>query len=84
MINPYHVHVRRKTAMDTKHFVRMSLQLYQVDYKSFLLDFKSLPVTEDENRSSEELSGNCTVTVGKGHYGMRGTSEGHKKVMIWA
>ena len=58
VINPYHVHVRRKTAMDTKHFVRMSLQLYQVDYKSFLLDFKSLPVTEDENRSSEELSGN--------------------------
>ena len=44
--------------MDTKHFVKMSLQLYQVDYKSFLLDFKSLPVTEDENRSSEELPGN--------------------------
>jgi len=57
VINPYHVHVRRKTPMDTKHFVKMSLQLYQVDYKSFLLDFKSLPVTEDENRSSEELPG---------------------------
>ena len=51
------MHVRRKTTLDTKHFVKMSLQLYQVDYKSFLLDFKSLPVTEDENRSSEELSG---------------------------
>ena len=57
VINPYHVHVRRKTVMDTKHFVKMSLQLYQVDYKSFLLDFKSLPTTEDESRSSEELSG---------------------------
>ena len=67
MINPYHVHVRRKTAVDTKHFVRMSLQLYQVDYKSFLLDFKSLPVTEDENRSSEELSGNQRFTYSHSH-----------------
>ncbi len=32
-----------------KHFVRMSLQLYQVDYKSFLLDFKSLP-NDDDNK----------------------------------
>ena len=34
-----------------KHFVKMSLQLYQVDYKSFLLDFKSLPT--DENNVAE-------------------------------
>ena len=26
-----------------EHYVKMSLQLYQVDYKSFLLDFKSVP-----------------------------------------
>ena len=25
------------------YYVKMSLQLYQVDYKSFLLDFKSVP-----------------------------------------
>ncbi len=53
MINPYHVHVRRKKPAATKHFVKMSLQLYQVDYKSFLLDFKSLPAGEDETKSSD-------------------------------
>lgn len=29
----------------------MALQLYQVDYKSFLLDFKSLPVDANEEAS---------------------------------
>lgn len=46
VINPYHVHVRRRNPV-VKHFVKMSLQLYQVDYKSFLLDFKSLPTDEN-------------------------------------
>jgi len=41
IINPYHVQVRRKNPGNAK-FVKMSLQLYQVDYKSYLLDFKSL------------------------------------------
>jgi len=54
VVNPYHVHVRRKNPLVAK-YVRMSLQLYQVDYKSYLLDFKSL--LEDE-KSSE--------TVGEG------------------
>lgn len=45
VINPYHVQVRRKNPANAK-FVKMSLQLYQVDYKSYLLDFKSL-VEED-------------------------------------
>jgi 5'-AMP-activated protein kinase catalytic alpha subunit len=59
VINPYHVHVRRKNPVTTKHFVKMSLQLYQVDYKSFLLDFKSLPVTDEENKNSDvDLSEN--------------------------
>ena len=54
MINPYHVQVRKKLDKDEaeeeagggtgeQHYVKMSLQLYQVDYKSFLLDFKSVP-----------------------------------------
>lgn len=39
-----------------KHFVKMSLQLYQVDYKSYLLDFKSLQQNEEnkENRDGEQ------------------------------
>jgi len=41
VINPYHVQVRRKNPGNAK-YVKMSLQLYQVDYKSYLLDFKSL------------------------------------------
>lgn len=48
VVNPYHVHVRRKNPLVAK-YVRMSLQLYQVDYKSYLLDFKSL--LEDEKSS---------------------------------
>jgi len=48
VVNPYHVHVRRKNPIVAK-YVRMSLQLYQVDYKSYLLDFKSL--LEDEKSS---------------------------------
>lgn len=30
----------------------MTLQLYQVDYKSYLLDFKSLPSEEDEGKQT--------------------------------
>lgn len=39
----------------TEKYVKMSLQLYQVDYKSYLLDFKSLSGekedTDDESSS---------------------------------
>lgn len=46
MVNPYHVQVRhRKTPVSD--YTKMSLQLYQVDYKSYLLDFKSLSSEED-------------------------------------
>ena len=79
MINPYHVHVRCKKTEDRDHFVKMSLQLYQVngidclyhlscfkrqtfcfqvDYKSFLLDFKSLPLSDDNaHDSTKALAG---------------------------
>lgn len=46
VVNPYHVRVRHKKATDTE-YTKMSLQLYQVDYKSYLLDFKSLSSEED-------------------------------------
>jgi 5'-AMP-activated protein kinase catalytic alpha subunit len=42
VVNPFHVRVRRKNPMSEKLFTKMSLQLYQVDQKSYLLDFKSL------------------------------------------
>ncbi|KAI1289936.1 5'-AMP-activated protein kinase catalytic subunit alpha-2 [Halotydeus destructor] len=50
-VNPYHVRVRRKTEAGRKQ-TKMSLQLYQVDYKSYLLDFKSLPNSDEEGSGS--------------------------------
>lgn len=46
IINPYHVRVRRRNPT-AGALAKMSLQLYQVDYKSYLLDFKSLSAEED-------------------------------------
>lgn len=40
-VTSYHVRVRRKNPVSGK-YVKMSLQLYQVDQKNYLLDFKSL------------------------------------------
>ncbi|GAB0092332.1 5'-AMP-activated protein kinase catalytic subunit alpha-2 [Sergentomyia squamirostris] len=52
IINPYHVRVRRQNVSNAK-YVKMSLQLYQVDAKSFLLDFKSL--TSDEVEQGDDV-----------------------------
>ncbi|EEB10280.1 5'-AMP-activated protein kinase catalytic subunit alpha-2, putative [Pediculus humanus corporis] len=49
VINPYHVRVRRKHSVNG--FTKMSLQLYQVDFKSYLLDFKSLSSDSEEAES---------------------------------
>lgn len=48
IINPYHVRVRRHNISPEKQDMKMSLQLYQVDAKSYLLDFKSLTNEEVE------------------------------------
>uniref|UniRef100_A0A7E4ULI5 non-specific serine/threonine protein kinase n=1 Tax=Panagrellus redivivus TaxID=6233 RepID=A0A7E4ULI5_PANRE len=49
MLNAYHVIVRRKTGdpAESELKPKMSLQLYQVDQRSYLLDFKNL-IDEDE------------------------------------
>ncbi len=54
MVNPFHVRVRRKNPVNEK-YAKMSLQLYQVDYKSYLLDFKSLSSEENEQMSSSMI-----------------------------
>ncbi|XP_038049586.1 5'-AMP-activated protein kinase catalytic subunit alpha-2-like isoform X2 [Patiria miniata] len=46
VVNPYHVYVRRTNVVSGSIF-KMSLQLYQVDNKSYLLDFKSLSNTRN-------------------------------------
>ncbi|XP_044286090.1 5'-AMP-activated protein kinase catalytic subunit alpha-2 isoform X3 [Varanus komodoensis] len=53
VVNAYHLRVRRKNPV-TGNYVKMSLQLYQVDNRSYLLDFKSIDddVTEQRSGSS--------------------------------
>ena len=54
IVNAFHVRCRKKNPV-TGRLNKMSLQLYQVDYKSYLLDFKSL--------SSESESGTTTPAL---------------------
>lgn len=58
IVTPYHVRVRRKNPV-TGRFSKMSLQLYQVDQKSYLLDFKSLSNVDihESMSSSSSLEG---------------------------
>ncbi|XP_034311307.1 5'-AMP-activated protein kinase catalytic subunit alpha-2 isoform X12 [Magallana gigas] len=58
IVTPYHVRVRRKNPVSGR-FSKMSLQLYQVDQKSYLLDFKSLSNVEihESMSSSSSLEG---------------------------
>ncbi|KAH8379572.1 hypothetical protein KR009_005653 [Drosophila setifemur] len=56
IINPYHVRVRRQN-VKSGLFSKMSLQLYQVDAKSYLLDFKSL--TNEEVEQGDDVIMEC-------------------------
>jgi len=42
VINPYHVHVRRKRSAERDHHIKMSLQLYQVECNLILCKFAVL------------------------------------------
>lgn len=57
IVNPFHVKVRKHNTVTGK-YVKMSLQLYQVDYRSYLLDFKSLSSTEspEQNKGFDSLT----------------------------
>ena len=71
IVNAFHVRVRRKNAVTGK-YVKMTLQLYQVDYKSYLLDFKSLPSTEIQDENKEDngsSSGNNASGSGNSNSG---------------
>uniref|UniRef100_A0A914WZX7 non-specific serine/threonine protein kinase n=1 Tax=Plectus sambesii TaxID=2011161 RepID=A0A914WZX7_9BILA len=60
-LNPYHVIVRKKTGAETAtEQPKMSLQLYQVDQRSYLLDFKSLV---DEEPGSGSSSRHASVSM---------------------
>lgn len=57
VVNPFHVRVRRKNPM-TGGYVHMALQLYQVDYRSHLLDFKIICNESSENPVAEKKGKN--------------------------
>lgn len=59
IINPYHVRVRRANVTPGETHVKMSLQLYQVDAKSYLLDFKSL-TNEEVEQGDDVIMDNST------------------------
>lgn len=56
VLSPYHVRVRKMNK--DGHYVKMSLQLYQVDLKSYLVDFKSL--TNEEVEKNEDVLASLT------------------------
>lgn len=69
MANPFHIRVRRLNPVTGK-YVKMTLQLYQVDYKSYLLDFKSLANSEDtwEQQSTTSSTGDVnSVSSSQSH-----------------
>ncbi|XP_076307208.1 5'-AMP-activated protein kinase catalytic subunit alpha-2-like isoform X1 [Tachypleus tridentatus] len=67
-VNPFHIRVRRKNPVTSK-YVKMSLQLYQVDYKSYLLDFKSLD-SDDNLDSSSMTSSTDSAAFNQCHHTM--------------
>ena len=56
IINPFHVKVRKKN-IRSGQYAKMSLQLYQVDSKSYLLDFKSISKDNIEDSQENTMSG---------------------------
>uniref|UniRef100_A0A0R3RXA2 non-specific serine/threonine protein kinase n=1 Tax=Elaeophora elaphi TaxID=1147741 RepID=A0A0R3RXA2_9BILA len=62
IFNPYHIIVRKKPEYSTHEPPKMSLQLYQVDQKSYLLDFKSL-VDEDTGSASSSRHASVSMPV---------------------
>ncbi|XP_013777026.2 5'-AMP-activated protein kinase catalytic subunit alpha-2-like [Limulus polyphemus] len=58
---PYDIMSEVYRAMKALDFVKMSLQLYQVDYKSYLLDFKSLEC--DDNLDTNSVASSIDSTI---------------------
>ncbi|XP_066548097.1 5'-AMP-activated protein kinase catalytic subunit alpha-2 [Amia ocellicauda] len=63
VVNPYHLRVRRKNPV-TGNYVKMSLQLYQVDNRSYLLDFKSIDDDVLEQRSGSSTPQRSSSVAG--------------------
>ncbi|CEF67670.1 5'-AMP-activated protein kinase catalytic subunit alpha-1 [Strongyloides ratti] len=62
LLNPFHVIVRKKPSDPSADMPKLSLQLYQVDNKSYLLDFKSL-VEEETPDGSGPSSRHTSISM---------------------
>lgn len=71
VLNPYHVIARKKPDNPMSDPPKMSLQLYQVDQRSYLLDFKSL-VDDDSTPGSACSSRHASVSLPSKPAGVRG------------
>ncbi|ULT79861.1 hypothetical protein L3Y34_010446 [Caenorhabditis briggsae] len=72
VLNPYHVIVRRKPDAPAADPPKMSLQLYQVDQRSYLLDFKSL-ADEESGSASASSSRHASMSMPQKPASIRGT-----------
>lgn len=59
VVNAYHVVVRRLN-QSTQQYVEMALQLYQVDHRNYLLDFKSRTPTSQAIGSGSSPAASAT------------------------
>uniref|UniRef100_A0A914E2X9 non-specific serine/threonine protein kinase n=1 Tax=Acrobeloides nanus TaxID=290746 RepID=A0A914E2X9_9BILA len=62
LLNAYHVIVRRRPKNSSQEMPKMSLQLYQVDQRSYLLDFKNL-VDDEPLDGSGNSSRHASVSM---------------------
>ncbi|XP_043279732.1 5'-AMP-activated protein kinase catalytic subunit alpha-2 [Venturia canescens] len=69
IINAYSVRVRQNNKLTNK-YSKMSLQLYQVDYKSYLLDFKSLASDDTEDILRSTYDPTIAPNQATGHHTM--------------
>jgi len=76
IINPYHVRVRRLNKIEGAQDMKMSLQLYQVDAKSYLLDFKSL-TNEEVEQGDDVIMDSLTPPNPMGQPSMHHQPTGH-------
>ncbi|XP_055488036.1 5'-AMP-activated protein kinase catalytic subunit alpha-1 [Leucoraja erinacea] len=79
LVNPYHVRVRKLNTM-TGSFSKMSLQLYQVDSRTYLVDFRSIDAEEcAETRSGNATPHRCGSISSQGRPSLKGESDSVSK-----
>ncbi|XP_059830249.1 5'-AMP-activated protein kinase catalytic subunit alpha-1-like isoform X2 [Hypanus sabinus] len=74
VVNPYHLRVRRENSM-TGTYSKMSLQLYQVDNRTYLVDFRSIDDEVIEPRSGQSTPHRSESISSQQHSSLRSDSD---------